>query len=163
MVRIGDAEEVNLGERVYVISSSKDLKNKITKGTLSSIKIDSQRKILEIKAPLSEDSIGGPLFNQKGEVIGIVTLKESQNLVFAIPVNLIKDQSSGQRVFDLKETKTEDFRQDIDSESDDAEAHYNLGVAYLLLNDRDSALEQYKILKNLDPEMADELFNLIYE
>ena len=55
------------------------------------------------------------------------------------------------------------FKQAIKINPDFADAHYNLGAAYLLLNDRGSALEQYKILKNFDSEKANELFNIIYE
>jgi hypothetical protein len=43
------------------------------------------------------------------------------------------------------------------------EAHYNLGVAYINLKDRGSAMEQYKILKKLDTELANKLFNNIYK
>ena len=39
----------------------------------------------------------------------------------------------------------------------------NLGLVYLILNDRGAALNEYKILKDLDPEKANELFNLIYK
>ena len=46
---------------------------------------------------------------------------------------------------------------------DYAEAHYGLGVVYVAIKDRDSALEQYKILKKLDTELANELFSLIAE
>jgi hypothetical protein len=42
-------------------------------------------------------------------------------------------------------------------------AHFLLGVAYLQLNDRGSALEQYKILKSLDSELAKKLFDFIYK
>jgi len=34
-------------------------------------------------------------------------------------------------------------------------------ITYLLLKDKDSALEQYKILKSLDTELTNKLFNLI--
>jgi tetratricopeptide (TPR) repeat protein len=44
-----------------------------------------------------------------------------------------------------------------------AEAHLNLGMAYLRLGDKGSAIEEYKILKGLDKELANRLFNLIYE
>ena len=44
-----------------------------------------------------------------------------------------------------------------------ADAHGNLGGAYLQSNDRDSAIDQYKILKKLDTKRANELFDLIYE
>ena len=54
-------------------------------------------------------------------------------------------------------------KQAIRLNPDDAETHYNLGNAYHQLNDRDSALEEYKILKSLDTEMANKLFNAIYE
>jgi hypothetical protein len=36
-----------------------------------------------------------------------------------------------------------------------------LGAAYVFLNDSGSALEQYKILKSLDTELANELFNIM--
>jgi tetratricopeptide (TPR) repeat protein len=42
-------------------------------------------------------------------------------------------------------------------------AHFGLGVTYLITGDKDSALEEYKILKTLDVEKADKLFNLIYK
>jgi len=41
--------------------------------------------------------------------------------------------------------------------------HYGLGLAYLGLNNKSSALDQYEILKKLDTELANGLFNLIYE
>ncbi len=44
-----------------------------------------------------------------------------------------------------------------------AEAHLNLGMSYLKLGDRGSAMEEYKILRGLNQELANELFNLIYE
>jgi tetratricopeptide (TPR) repeat protein len=44
-----------------------------------------------------------------------------------------------------------------------AEAHLNLGMAYLRLGDRGSALDEYKILKDQDKDLANRLFNLIYE
>jgi len=57
----------------------------------------------------------------------------------------------------------EAFKQAIRIKPDYAEAHYSLGVTYLIVNDRGSALEEYKILKDLDPQKAIELFNLIYK
>ncbi len=56
---------------------------------------------------------------------------------------------------------TEAFNQAIRINPDDAEAHLSLGIAHLSLNDRGSALEQYKILKSLDPKLAKKLFSVI--
>jgi tetratricopeptide (TPR) repeat protein len=57
----------------------------------------------------------------------------------------------------------ESFKQVIRIDPDDALAHYTLGLAYNISNDRGSALDQYKILKKLDTELANKLFNEIYE
>jgi tetratricopeptide (TPR) repeat protein len=46
---------------------------------------------------------------------------------------------------------------------DDARAHGGLGISYEMLNNRGEALEQYKILKTLDKEKANKLFNFIYK
>lgn len=44
---------------------------------------------------------------------------------------------------------------------DFALAHYNLGLVYFLTGDKNSALEEYKILKTLAPAKADELLKQI--
>jgi len=53
------------------------------------------------------------------------------------------------------------FKQAIRLSPDDAAAHYNLGVAHLLLEDSGSALEEYKILRTLDMDRANKLFEFI--
>ncbi len=53
------------------------------------------------------------------------------------------------------------FKQAIRINPDDVDAHFCLGLAYVYLNDRGSALKQYKILENLDTELANELLKLI--
>ncbi len=55
----------------------------------------------------------------------------------------------------------ESFKQVIRIDPDDALAHYKLGLTYLILKDRGSALEQHKILKTLDTELPNKLFDEI--
>jgi tetratricopeptide (TPR) repeat protein len=43
------------------------------------------------------------------------------------------------------------------------EAHLNLEISYLWLGDKGAAIEEYKILKELDQELGNRFFNLIYE
>ena len=57
--------------------------------------------------------------------------------------------------------KIEAYKQAIKINPDFANAYFGLGAVYVFSNDRASALEQYKILKNLDPERANKLFNMI--
>jgi tetratricopeptide (TPR) repeat protein len=40
--------------------------------------------------------------------------------------------------------------------------HYNLGLAYLLTGNTLFAFEQYKVLRNLDEDLANRFFNLIH-
>jgi len=56
----------------------------------------------------------------------------------------------------------EAFKQAIRIDPDYAKAHYNLGCAYFLIGDRNLALNEYKILKDLDVNIANKLFDLIY-
>ncbi len=55
----------------------------------------------------------------------------------------------------------ESYKQAIRINPDGAEAHYFPGRSYVSLKDKDSALEQHKILKRLDFGLANELFNII--
>ncbi len=57
----------------------------------------------------------------------------------------------------------ESYKQAIRINPDDAEAHNTLGLVYLEVGDKGSALEEYKILKTLDTEKANKLFDLIYK
>jgi hypothetical protein len=58
-------------------------------GTLQCIQ---ELKILQISAPISQGSSGGPLFNQSGEVVGVTTaiVTAGQNINLAIPANYLK-------------------------------------------------------------------------
>ena len=53
------------------------------------------------------------------------------------------------------------FKEAILLKPDHAEAHYNLAITYLILKDKDAALREYNVLKNIDQERAIWLFDLI--
>lgn len=55
------------------------------------------------------------------------------------------------------------FRQAIRINPNYVDAHFHLGLTYLLAKDRGSALDEYKTLKDLDSQKANDLFNLIYQ
>ncbi len=151
IVKLGDIAKVNVGEKVYVISSPEGLENTISDGILSGIrKIISDRKILQITAPISPGSSGGPVFNKDGEVIGIATflIKEAQNLNFAMPVNLVKDKIESKKVTALKESEIEDYKKT-------AEYWFYLGVAYSELGMDKEAIEAYKQAIRIKPDYAD--------
>jgi cytochrome c-type biogenesis protein CcmH/NrfG len=53
------------------------------------------------------------------------------------------------------------FRQVLRINPEDADAWYNLGIAYALSGNRTSALGAVRELRRLDPKRANDLFNLI--
>jgi serine protease Do len=88
-VRLAREHSGKLGEPVVVIGSPKGLETIVSDGIVSAIRGDGE--VLQITAPISPGSSGSPVFNEKGEVIGVATstLKEGQNLNFAIPVKFV--------------------------------------------------------------------------
>lgn len=54
------------------------------------------------------------------------------------------------------------YKEAIRIEPDYVSAHFNLGAALLQKGDKTGALDEYKILKKLDKQTADNLFNQIY-
>jgi WD40 repeat protein len=93
-VPLGDSDAVKVGEAICVIGSPMLLEGTVTTGIISAIReLKDGRKLLQISAPISKGSSGSPVFNRKGEVIGIASfqLAEGQNLNFAVSVNMLKE------------------------------------------------------------------------
>ena len=55
------------------------------------------------------------------------------------------------------------YKQAMKLHVDDPHVRYQIALAYLKMGDKDSALEEYEILKSMDEELANELFALINE
>jgi S1-C subfamily serine protease len=93
-VPLGDSSRLQIGEEVVAIGNPLSLESTVSSGILSGIRTVQEEggNLLQITAPISPGSSGGPLFNMAGEVVGITTsqLKGGENLNFAIPVNDIK-------------------------------------------------------------------------
>jgi hypothetical protein len=77
-----------IGEKIYVIGHPLGLQHTIGDGIISSIRTlpNFNCKMLQITAPTSPGSSGGPVLNMRGQVIGVVTAKckEGENLNFAV-------------------------------------------------------------------------------
>lgn len=91
---IADSDAVEIGEKIYVVGNPKGyLEGTFSEGIISGIRLEETDKLLQLTAPISPGSSGGPVLNNKAEVIGIsvATIKGGQNLNFAIPSNFLKD------------------------------------------------------------------------
>ncbi len=95
-VDLGDSEAVTVGEHVISIGNPLGLEHTLTDGLISSRRLYEGHPYIQMSAPVSPGNSGGPLFNMRGEVIGVTTgqinvmFGGAQNLNLAIPINVIK-------------------------------------------------------------------------
>ena len=92
-VKIGNSKSLNIGQRVYALGSPLGFENSISEGIISGLRNygETGKNFIQITAGISSGSSGGAIVNGKGELIGIstLTIKEGQNLNFAIPIDVI--------------------------------------------------------------------------
>jgi serine protease Do len=90
---LADSDEVRVGQGCYAIGNPHGLERTVSEGIVSTLnRVMDGRTHLQITAAVNPGNSGGPLFNLKGEVIGVVDLKLifSEGLNFAIPVDRVK-------------------------------------------------------------------------
>ena len=103
-VRLGNSDNVRVGEWVAAIGSPFGLTNSVTAGIVSAksrnLPDENLVPFIQTDVAINPGNSGGPLFNMSGEVIGInsqifSTSGGSMGLSFAIPINIateVKDQ-----------------------------------------------------------------------
>lgn len=98
--KLGDSDELRLGDDVIAIGNPLSFENTVTKGIISGLNrqvSDSRRGLTSIQTdtPINSGNSGGALFNTYGEVIGVVNMKRVgtnvESLSFAITINEAKD------------------------------------------------------------------------
>lgn len=89
---LGNSESVQVGETIYAVGNPQGLEGTFSQGIVSSIREVGTEKILQITAPISPGSSGGPVLSGNGEVVGVsvATFRGGQNLNFAIPSSYLK-------------------------------------------------------------------------
>lgn len=108
-VRFGDSDKVKVGEWVLAIGSPFNFEYSVTKGIISAKGRalggnDRYVPFLQTDVPINPGNSGGPLFNMKGEVVGINSQIYTRSggfmgVSFAIPINIALDVAD-----QLKET-----------------------------------------------------------
>ena len=91
IISLGDSDMVQVGAPIYAVGNPRGLEGTFSQGIISSIRKVGTDKILQLTAPISPGSSGGPVLNDKGQVIGVsvATFRGGQNLNFAIPSNYL--------------------------------------------------------------------------
>lgn len=80
-----------IGERIYAIGNPKGFNGTFSEGIVSGIREILGNYVLQITAPISPGSSGGPVINSLGQVIGVAfaSFSSGQNLNFTVPVKYL--------------------------------------------------------------------------
>lgn len=93
---LGNSESLKVGDWVVAIGNPFGLNHTVTSGIVSAkgrvIGAGPYDNFIQTDASINPGNSGGPLFNMKGEVVGINTaiIPQGQGIGFAIPVNTAK-------------------------------------------------------------------------
>jgi serine protease Do len=96
-VRLGGSQNLRIGEHVLAVGNPFGLGHTVTLGIVSAksrfIGATSYDDFIQTDAAINPGNSGGPLFNWRGEVVGIATAIRpgANNIGFAIPVDALKD------------------------------------------------------------------------
>ena len=178
---LGNSSDVKIGETVYVAGNPRGLEGTFSNGIISSRRDRYAKERLQMTAPISPGSSGGPVLNSKGEVIGIsfMTLVGGQNLNFAIPSRYLTElltestpakplaegnrSISAETYFTWGNTKyylgdykgaIADYDSAIRLKPDYAGAYYNRGLAKGMLGQHFAAIADYDSAIRLKPDDA---------
>jgi S1-C subfamily serine protease len=177
-----DTRTVKPGSHVYTISTPIGLSQTISDGMLSGIRQLAGQQVFQITAPISPGSSGGPVFNDRGEVIGVIMsqYQVGQQLNFAIPIDTVvrlmaspselvqsapADRQPDAPLFDralaaFNEARYADaarlFEEVIAANPTQAAAFYNAGLAYQNLKNYGRASDYYRdFIQRADPQSDD--------
>ncbi|HEX8493800.1 MAG TPA: trypsin-like peptidase domain-containing protein [Pyrinomonadaceae bacterium] len=143
------------GESVFVIGNPLRLEGSVSDGIVSAIReVPNLGKIVQTTAPISHGNSGSPLFNMKGQVIGVITIKvtNGQNINLALGAG---------RVTALDPRTLQTFEQmaarNKSAQPPEAVAEwwYRSGLNSLWLGNYDSALNYFETAVVKNPSRAD--------
>ncbi len=177
---LADSSTVRIGETIYVAGNPIGLEGTVSAGIISSRSDRHTKGRIQMTAPISPGSSGGPVLNRKGQVIGVSVSGHHglgvQNLNVAIPSNYLKtlltqsgivkplsqqNQSiSAETYLDRGNDKYEsgdykgaiaDYTQAIRLKPNYAEAYYKRGIAKEDLGQYLAAIADYDNAIRLKP------------
>ena len=144
---LGDSDKIRIGEKVYVAGYPRGLEGTFSDGIISGRRDKNTKELLQMTAPISPGSSGGPVLNRKGEVIGLsfMTFEGGQNLNFAIPSKYLKKLIMMQGIVKPLSYNKKKIA---------AETYYYWGCAKHVLKNFEGAIDHYNKAIQLNPNYA---------
>lgn len=116
-------KSVEVGQKIFVLGSPKGLPATISDGLVSGLRNFNGHKFIQITAPISPGSSGGPILNSNGELEGVSVgqINGGQNLNFAIPKSYLQlllnsKKSTIETLTNLPITKVSSSRSKIETQ-----------------------------------------------
>ena len=138
------------GETIFVIGNPLKLEGSVSDGIVSAVReVPNSYRIIQITAPISHGNSGSPVFNLRGQVLGVVTVKvtNGQNINLAI---------EAARVGELRASKLQPLSDlTVKSKGDVAESLYRSGIESLWLGNYDNAVGYFENAVNKNPRRAE--------
>jgi S1-C subfamily serine protease len=138
------------GESIFVIGNPLKLEGSVSDGIVSAVReVPNSYRIIQITAPISHGNSGSPVFNLKGQVLGVVTVKvtNGQNINLAIAAARVAQLTAG-KIQPLSELS-------VKGKGDVAEAMYRSGLDSLWLGNYDNAVGYFENAANKNPKRAE--------
>jgi Flp pilus assembly protein TadD len=140
------------GERIFVIGNPLRLEGSVSDGIISAVReVPSLGKIIQITAPISHGNSGSPVFNMKGQVIGVVTIRvmngQNINLAMGSPRFAMLHDGAKPSSFEELAART---RGALKTEAV-SEWSYRNGLNSLWLGNYESALGYFESAVNKNP------------
>lgn len=93
-LKLSQAVRLPVGEKIFAFGNPRGLEGTVSDGIVSGLQTRTfgKSEFIQITAPISPGSSGGPVVDVQGRVVGVATLffKESQNLNFAVPARFLQ-------------------------------------------------------------------------
>jgi len=93
VLALGDDRRLRAGDAVVALGTPQGLDFIVSTGVIGAVRtVNADLTLLQITAPISPGSSGGPLLNESGAVVGVTTLMlvNGQNLNFAVPSRYVQ-------------------------------------------------------------------------
>jgi serine protease Do len=93
VVYLGDSDKIKMGESVYAVGNPLGLERSVSEGIVSTLNRPFEGLVyIQTTTQINPGNSGGPLFNLKGEVIGVTNMGYAftEGLNFAIPASALK-------------------------------------------------------------------------
>jgi regulator of sirC expression with transglutaminase-like and TPR domain len=89
---LGDDQKLKNGQPLVALGHPRGLEHSVVAGVLSGRRDVDGMAMLQLAIPIEEGNSGGPVLDQAGRVVGIVTMRSlvTNNLGFAVPIRALK-------------------------------------------------------------------------